>query len=218
MNNKGTENIRTKKIEILLFLVTVLFAGCSVENDNVFKAEEVTVLDSMDYIIISASLKWFLRDFENSSFDFDPEYYGNDKTEELFISDSTIFDPISEGGIKMHQAFDSTDNYITRGLSRMNRKNYSIDNSRINSFVTRKLEGEEKKLMDHMNYRELYARYPKAWGIVHFSKPHYDITTKRAVIFLEYHKGGNFGKTEYMWLLNDGNGWVPYDEIQLWIN
>ena len=67
-----------------------------------------------------------------------------------------------------------------------------------------------------MGFKDLYKKYPKGWGIVSFSRPVYDLKSKRSVLYLRFNKNGMWGKAVYMWLTKDSGKWVPYDVVELY--
>ena len=210
-----------KKLSYLIFIFLILLLySCSVD-DNCYKANN-SEMDDEDYQIISSGLEWFLRDYKDGNGltedkNYDSTYSGNKRLKVLLVPDSTNIDNIDEGTFKIHQAFDSSDSRITRGVKKLNKRKFPLDGNKITSFETIILSGEERHLSETMGYKELYNKYPEAWGIINFSRPVYDMKTKRVAIYLRFSKNGMWAKIVYMWLTKDSGKWVPYDMLDLYV-
>lgn len=179
-------------------------------------------MDDEEYEIISSGLEWFLRDYKDGNDltedeNYDSTYSGNKRLKVLLVPDSTNIEEIHEGHIKDHQMFDSSDNYITRGVEKVNRRKYPVNGNKISTFETIILSGEDKLLSETMGFKDLYKKYPEGWGIVTFSRPVYDLKTKRAALYLRFSKDGMWAKVVYMWLTKDSGKWVPYDKLDLYV-
>lgn len=204
----------------LFFLLISFFFGCSV-TDHCYKANN-REMDDEDYEIISSGLEWFLRDYKDGNYltedeNYDSTYSGNKQLKVLLVPDSTNIEGLHEGHINNHQMFDSSDNYISRGVERLNRKKYTVNGNKITAFETIILSGEDKHLSETMGFKDLYKKYPEGWGIVTFSRPVYDLKTKRAALYLRFSKNGKWAKIVYMWLTKDSGKWVPYDMLDLYV-
>lgn len=202
-------------------IFTVLFLySCSV-SDNCYKANN-SEMDHEEYEIISSGLEWFLRDYKDGNWlteleSYDSIYSGNKRLKVLLIPDSTNIEEIDEGCIKDHQIFDSSDNYITRSVEKVNKRKYPVNGNKITTFESIILSGEDKHLSETMGFKDLYKKYPESWGIVTFSRPVYDMKTKRAALYLRFSKDGMWAKIVYMWLTKDSGKWVPYDMLDLYV-
>lgn len=202
----------------LIILLLGFIYGCGGTENQSYKAS-IPELDSTDYEIISAAIQEIIKPYQNKPI---PDYYtddvrnsaGNPLPEAVIILDSTDIEYISNWSYDKHHKKDSTDTYMTDRLTFENRKRYSIDKNRITGIKTYILDQITRKY----GFEKLYSKYPDAWSVVGFSKPSYSLNSDKAVLFIFFQKAGKWGEGHYFWFKKEGNQWINYDKIMLWIS
>ena len=216
-----------------LFLAILVFGffsiGCKPTINEIFDSN--SSIDSIDYTVISCAIEQYFFIPNTLSHRFESTYDSlkkenwivkHDEIKMLLINDSTIRfeDSIPHFVHKKHNEIDSLDTKLTESIIDVNNKRYKIDNSRITTIKTQLItDSEITNLLDssfYYGYERIYEKFPAAYGIIELSKPAYNASKEKTIIYIGFKKEMQSGQGVYMWLKKVNNKWITYDLAFLW--
>ncbi|MBZ0204179.1 MAG: hypothetical protein IT281_01465 [Ignavibacteria bacterium] len=196
---------------IILFIITILFAGCVDEDVLSTKAEAVTGLDSIDYEILSDGIEQIIfpsASFKSRAFFFHYPFGSSPDTVIIGIRDSTEFTEPKPHILEYHRLIDSNDYQISRRLATENHKKFKIDEKKVHSKVGLAFFNIGPEFVYDEFIKKVSSNF-RDWAVL-ISKPSYNDEKNRAVMYIlvggydtEHESIAWFKKVENKWMLSD---------------